>query len=31
MPRLPSVPAHREPFQVTDEVRCLWPASAVLG
>lgn len=31
MPRLPSVPAHREPFQVTDEVRCLWPAAAVLG
>ena len=31
MPRLPSVPAHREPFQVTDEVRCLWPASAELG
>ena len=31
MPRLPSVPAHRESFQVTDEVRCLWPAAAVLG
>jgi D-xylonolactonase len=31
MPRLPSAPPHREPFQVTDEVRCIWPAGAVLG
>lgn len=31
MSRLPPVSTHRELFEVNSEVRCVWPAAAVLG